>query len=218
MSSETLSYTKDGHETTLQVNVLRFVSDRLAPLICSTFLIALTLTPHLAKSASPDQPSRLVVVASDVHTWISTLPKTNVLRALDDKARCAAATSASNKAEQALAASSRYPVSKLCEVLLVQEMARYMPQSVILTTTNPGLCHSSLMREAVGLKGYLLAALKCVRQITAALTLAGRCSPARPSRAPAASSPRPQRRSPRTAAATGPRARRTRALLDRRAH
>ena len=107
----------------------------------------------------------MIITASDTHTYISALPKSGVLRALDSKERSAAAAQSSDPAEKSLSADNRYPVSKLCEVLLVQEIARHISPRVIICTTNPGLCHSSLTRGAEGARRYILTVLKCVVQI-----------------------------------------------------
>ena len=179
-------------------------------------MIALRLLPKLAESGSTSQPSRLVITASDTHSWIAALPKTGVLRALDSKERSNAAGKSADKGEQALAAMSRYPVSKLCEVLLVQEMARHIPSSVVVTTTNPGLCNSELSRNAEGAMGYVLYVMKCVLARPIDTHELGLCSRARQSRAVAASSRRRCSPSQRSPEATGRPARHTRALLGQR--
>ena len=60
----------------------------------------------------------------------------------------------------------RYPVSKLLEVFMVQALAERMStgahakEPVILNCINPGLCHSSLTRDAEGFQSIKFALYK----------------------------------------------------------
>lgn len=116
----------EGYERTITVNVI------------GTLLLGLLLLP-LLKATRQNVPSvhpRLSFVVSEVHAW-AELPERNaehILRALSDPS-----TAKMN---------DRYPVSKLLEVLLVQELAgRVRGSEVIINMINPGLCHSQLGRE-----------------------------------------------------------------------
>jgi hypothetical protein len=61
---------------------------------------------------------------------------------------------------------SRYPTSKLLEVFMVRALAERMnsgphaKEAVILNMVNPGLCHSSLAREATGFQGLMFTFMK----------------------------------------------------------
>lgn len=116
----------EGYERTITVNVI------------STLLLGLLLLPLLKKTRReyPSVHPRLTFVASEVHAW-PQLPERNadhILKALSDPATA--------KMKE------RYPVSKLLEVLLVQELAaRTRGSEVIVNMLNPGLCHSQLGRE-----------------------------------------------------------------------
>lgn len=127
----------EGYERTITVNVI------------STLLLALLLLPRLQatrRGFSSSHP-HLTFVVSEVHGWV-TMPEwqsDNILETLSEE----------SQADM----TARYPVSKLLEVLLVQEMAgRVRGSDVIVNMLNPGLCHSSLGREA----GFALGALKMV--------------------------------------------------------
>lgn len=116
----------EGYERTITVNVI------------STLLLGVLLLPVLRTTRQnyPSVHPRLAFVASEVHAW-AKLPERNAehtLKALSDPATA--------KMKE------RYPVSKLLEVLLVQELAgRVRGSEVIVNMLNPGLCHSQLGRE-----------------------------------------------------------------------
>lgn len=61
---------------------------------------------------------------------------------------------------------NRYPTTKLLEVFMVRALASRMDsgphadEPVILNCLNPGLCHSSLSREATGLRAVMFKILK----------------------------------------------------------
>lgn len=59
---------------------------------------------------------------------------------------------------------SRYPTSKLLEVLVCREIARLHPvadMKVTLNFANPGFCHSELMRENDNVATRLMKRLLC---------------------------------------------------------
>ena len=118
----------EGQERTVTVNVI------------STFLLALLLLPKLRETAKKNgTTSVLTIVSSEVHTF-TKLPEwkagPNIFETLAD--------------EKISDMKSRYPVSKLLEVLSVREMAPKMKKEngVVLNMMNPGLCHSELARNA----------------------------------------------------------------------
>jgi NAD(P)-dependent dehydrogenase (short-subunit alcohol dehydrogenase family) len=125
----------EGYERSITVNVI------------NTLLLGLLLLPTLkaTRQKLPSLHPRLSFVVSEVHGWADTTEFSgqgdHLLKALSDPA----------KAKM----SGRYPMSKLLEVLLVQELAsRVRGSEVIINMINPGLCHSQLGREA-GL-GFML--------------------------------------------------------------
>lgn len=128
----------EGYERTITVNVI------------NTLLLGLLILPRLKATGQefPTSQPRLSFVVSEVHAWVEftewkDTDKTMQLLSDPTKARMG----------------ERYPLSKLLEVLLVQELAgRTRGTDVIITMVNPGLCHSSLGREA----GWQLAAMKLV--------------------------------------------------------
>ncbi|MCJ1266666.1 hypothetical protein MMC22_006551 [Lobaria immixta] len=119
----------EDNESTITTNVV------------STFLLALLVLPKLRATATRfNVIPRLSIISSSVHEW-TDLPErrsTNIFKTLNDKETAEMAT--------------RYPVSKLLEVLYARELAVHMTKSdrpsVILNFVNPGLCHSDLAREA----------------------------------------------------------------------
>lgn len=126
----TLNYVKaEGLERSITVNVV------------NTLLMSLLVLPILKQTAKkvPASQPRLSFVVSEVHAWVS-LPEwkaDHILETLSDE----------SKAKM----NERYRLSKLLEVLVVQELAgRVRGSEVIINMINPGLCHSSLGREAGG--------------------------------------------------------------------
>lgn len=116
----------EGLERSITVNVV------------STLLLSLFVLPLLQETGKkvPGSQPRLSFVVSEVHAWVN-LPEwtaDNILQTLSDESKA-------NMHE-------RYPVSKLLEVLLVQELAgRVRGSEVIINMINPGLCHSALGRD-----------------------------------------------------------------------
>jgi NAD(P)-dependent dehydrogenase (short-subunit alcohol dehydrogenase family) len=118
----------EGFERTITVNVI------------NTLLLGLLILPTLKATRQKEHAShpRLSFVVSEVHAWadISEFPSEgdNILKAISDP----------SKANM----SGRYLMSKLLEVLLVQELAsRVRGSEVIINMINPGFCHSQLGRE-----------------------------------------------------------------------
>lgn len=118
----------EGFERTITVNVI------------NTLLLGLLILPTLkaTRQKEPARHPRLAFVVSEVHAWadISEFPSEgdHILKDISD----------SSKAKMP----GRYMMSKLLEVLLVQELAsRVRGSEVIINMVNPGLCHSQLGRE-----------------------------------------------------------------------
>lgn len=107
--------------------------------VTSTFLLAFLLLPTLKRSAQQHniQPN-LVIVSSEVHFFTSFPERTapSIFETLNspDEARMG----------------DRYNVSKLLEVFACREICAQHPQPypVTINFLNPGLCHSSLSRNA----------------------------------------------------------------------
>ncbi|KAH7927029.1 short-chain dehydrogenase [Leucogyrophana mollusca] len=120
--------TVDGWESTIQVNHL------------STALLSLLLLPHLSKSSSPTEPSRLVIVSSDVHYWATIRPEIQSsqtpLKMLGSKEY-----STPKNMKQ------RYYETKLLNVFFVRALTEHLSQrSVTAVAVNPGFCYSQLRR------------------------------------------------------------------------
>jgi len=117
----------ENYERTITVNVI------------STLLMGLLILPKLkaTKKEIPSSHPHLSFVVSEVHAWVQfdEWKEENTLQIISDPA----------KAKMG----ERYPLSKLLEVLVVQELAgRVRGSEVIINMVNPGLCHSQLGREA----------------------------------------------------------------------
>ena len=129
----------EGEERTITVNVI------------STILLGLLLLPKLRQTAKTHGgPSYLSIVTSEVHGW-TKFPEwkaDNIFESLSYE-----------QTADMTGETGRYPVSKLLQVLAVREMAPKLKNSgVILNMVDPGLCHSSLARDA----GWFLFFLKAV--------------------------------------------------------
>ncbi|KAJ5305869.1 hypothetical protein PENANT_c015G04509 [Penicillium antarcticum] len=119
--------TAEGYERSVTVNVI------------STLLLSLLLLPKLkaTRKLIPTRTPRLTFVVSEVHGWAS-FPEWKEDAPMKE-------VSDQTKAKMG----ERYPLSKLLEVLLVQELAgRVRGSEVIINMINPGLCHSQLGRDA----------------------------------------------------------------------
>ncbi|KAG9316765.1 hypothetical protein JVU11DRAFT_2827 [Chiua virens] len=133
--------TQDGWEPTLQVNYL------------STALLSILMLPHLVKTATPTEASRLVIVSSEAHFLARELTGANgwpsILGKLNDEEYCTPSVMR-----------DRYQLSKLLEVMFVRELASRLPDPtpVAVSAINPGFCHSRLTRslESNSLLGFVI--------------------------------------------------------------
>ncbi|KAF8331314.1 uncharacterized protein EI90DRAFT_2995943 [Cantharellus anzutake] len=130
VATPTYAKTQDGWEITLQVNYL------------STALLSILMLPHLIKTTTPTNASRLVIVSSEAHfmanklTGASSWP--SILGKLNDEEYCTASVMR-----------NRYNLSKLLELMFVRELASRLtnPTPVAVSAINPGFCHSRLTRS-----------------------------------------------------------------------
>ncbi|KAF7345429.1 hypothetical protein MVEN_01560900 [Mycena venus] len=136
LASDKYEATKDGWETSLQVNCL------------STPLLALLLLPTMIKTAQQHSTlPRIVVVSSEVHYWVDIEKKvcenTDILKTLGSSEYCTTKVMM-----------SRYMLTKLLNVFFVRALNARLPKStpLIVNTVNPGYCYSELRR---GLKGIM---------------------------------------------------------------
>ncbi|EGN95975.1 hypothetical protein SERLA73DRAFT_185437 [Serpula lacrymans var. lacrymans S7.3] len=123
--------TPDGWETSIQVNHL------------STALLSILLTPHLISAGgAASLPSRLAIVASDVHyvarfeKKVTEAPK--ILEKLSSEEYCTPSVMR-----------ARYNDSKLLNVFFARAFNSHLPQTTPLTVSavNPGFCYSQLRRD-----------------------------------------------------------------------
>lgn len=118
--------TQDDWEVMLQVNYL------------STALLSILLLPHLLRSATHDDPSRLVLVSSLGHYLAEPM--------LTDSQNWDHILGAISAKKFGV---SGYNLSKMLQVAFVRELGARLPSPtpLVITAVNPGLCHSSLQRE-----------------------------------------------------------------------
>ncbi|KAA1476834.1 short-chain dehydrogenase [Dentipellis sp. KUC8613] len=132
ISTQQYAVTEDGWESTLQVNDL------------SCTLLSMLLLPRMLESAktSTSHP-RMVIVASEVHFWVTVNDEEHASPRILEKA---------NNREycEASAMARRYFFSKLLNVMFVRELAARLPSDSPVTAdcVNPGLCSSELGRNA----------------------------------------------------------------------
>jgi len=128
----------EGNEATITTNVI------------STYLLALLVLPKLKETAAKyNKQTYLTIVSSEVH-FMTDIPY--VVNEKEDKSVLSILNQDKNMFD-------RYNVSKLLEVFASRQMvADHMqptspeqPYPVISNFINPGLCHSSLMREQITL-------------------------------------------------------------------
>ncbi|KAJ5607780.1 hypothetical protein N7537_004399 [Penicillium hordei] len=129
--------TAEGYERSVTVNVI------------NTLLLGLLLLPILkaTRQRNPSHTPRLTFVVSEVHAWVdfTEWKEDAPMKVVSDQ----------TKAKMG----ERYPLSKLLQVLLVQELAgRVRGSEVIINMLNPGLCHSQLGREG----GFKFAVIKMI--------------------------------------------------------
>ncbi|CAG7920339.1 unnamed protein product [Penicillium olsonii] len=118
--------TAEGYEQTITINVI------------NSLLLGLLLLPTLkaTRQTDPSRTPRLTFIVSEVHAWV------NFPEWIEDYPL--QVVSDPSKARM----NERYPLSKLLEVLLVQELAsRVRGSEVIINMVNPGLCHSQLTKN-----------------------------------------------------------------------
>jgi NAD(P)-dependent dehydrogenase (short-subunit alcohol dehydrogenase family) len=120
------SKSKMGHESNVQVNHL------------GTALLSLLLLPALEKTSDITQePSRMTIVSSEVHFWVSFNERTapNTIARMDEESSFGSGM-------------DRYNKTKLLNVLWTLQLAsKITNDKVILNTVNPGLCYSGLHRH-----------------------------------------------------------------------
>jgi len=131
--------TKDGWETSLQVNDL------------STSLLALLLLPVMVKTAEQHSTlPRLVVVSSGVHYWIEiekhVYENPDIIKTLGSSEYCT---------DKIMG--SRYLLTKLLNVFFVRALNARIPSStpLIVDAVDPGYCYSELRREFKGMRAFL---------------------------------------------------------------
>ncbi|KAF2837086.1 short-chain dehydrogenase/reductase-like protein [Patellaria atrata CBS 101060] len=119
----------EDQESTVTVNVI------------STFLMALLLLPKLrAVGKKYNIQPRLAIVSSEVHAW-------SEFKERDEPGQLFEEVLADPKKSNM---DDRYPLSKLLEVLFIQELVKQRAPSgypVIINFLNPGFCHSGLARD-----------------------------------------------------------------------
>ncbi|EPS29537.1 Short chain dehydrogenase atnD [Penicillium oxalicum] len=143
----------EGYERTVTVNVI------------NTLLMGLLILPRLKATGKefPTTQPRLSFVVSEVHAWVNFTEwkdSDTPMKVVSDP------TLAKMK--------ERYMLSKLLEVLLVQEVAsRTRASEVVITMVNPGLCHSALSREGNWQLTLLKAALARTTEVGSRTLVAG---------------------------------------------
>ncbi|KAL8280529.1 hypothetical protein RQP46_007177 [Phenoliferia psychrophenolica] len=145
IATDQWSVTKDGYESTLQVNDI------------GTGLLAVLLLPILKRTAAlPPPPGatplkvHLTLTGSEVHFW-STFTQhadPHPITALNDAAH--------------FDGKDRYNVSKLLNVFLARKLAAAAGDDVVVNVVNPGLCHSELTRSAKGLVAVFMTVFKAL--------------------------------------------------------
>ncbi|KAG0707119.1 short-chain dehydrogenase [Suillus ampliporus] len=130
VSTRKYAKTSDGYETTFQINYL------------STALLSILMLPHLIKTGTPENTSRLVIVSSEVHFLANKLEGADewpsIIENIDDETYCTASVMR-----------NRYHLSKLLEVMFIRELSSRLPTPtlVAVSAVNPGFRHSRLTRE-----------------------------------------------------------------------
>ncbi|KAJ7765100.1 hypothetical protein DFH07DRAFT_738005 [Mycena maculata] len=138
VSMQKYEATKDGWETSLQVNCL------------STPLVAFLLLPSMIRTAQEHATiPRLVVVASETHYWVTIsrkiYEKGNILATLGNAKYC------TTKAMR-----MHYPLTKLLNVFFVRALNSCLGASLLIVdAVNPGFCVSKLRRNISGPVAWL---------------------------------------------------------------
>ncbi|KAJ9113047.1 hypothetical protein QFC22_006143 [Naganishia vaughanmartiniae] len=114
-----------------------------------------TKTAHLPPMPhSPNFKPHLTIVSSAVHYWIhDVLP--GMKEGRKDTLQCF-------QEEELFKPSDRYNETKAVNIMNAFILADLLCPDIIVNAVHPGLCHSSLMRESVGLKGCLIGLLKLI--------------------------------------------------------
>jgi retinol dehydrogenase 12 len=124
-------WTFDGEdEQTIKVNVI------------STFLLAILLLPKLRETAERHATStHLEIVTSEMHHFAQIKAEDNLYETLAQEAK--------NRSGSHF---ERNPLSKLMEILFVQEFVKHANAQPIVTLVNPGFCHSNLVQTDSALR------------------------------------------------------------------
>ncbi|VDB91003.1 unnamed protein product [Peniophora sp. CBMAI 1063] len=141
--------TGDGFEETIQVN------DMSCALLCIGLLPLMLKTSEATPTAS--HRPRITVVTSQTHLYTHPTPEElsspNYLTKINSAEHC----------NRPGVMESRYPLSKLLNVLFVRELAARVPASkVVINCVNPGFCYSGLRRNAGFKMGTLMAIMDVV--------------------------------------------------------
>jgi NAD(P)-dependent dehydrogenase (short-subunit alcohol dehydrogenase family) len=138
-------------------NEVEKLESTIAVNVVGTFLMALELLPILRRKGKEHNVTpRLVVTTSEVHSRskMAERHEDSIFEAL--------------KENNPIYMANRYATSKLLEVFMVRSLAEHMKlgshadEPIILNCVNPGLCHSSLTREATGFRGLMFGIMKLV--------------------------------------------------------
>ncbi|KAL1799161.1 hypothetical protein ACET3X_003198 [Alternaria dauci] len=118
------SLSKTGHEQNVQVNHLG-----------TSLLSLLMLKPLKDTATKTGSPSRLTIVASEVHFWtpFDEREAPSILARLDEKG--------------SFRGMERYNTSKLLNILWMRELSSRVTGNVVINAVNPGLCASALHRS-----------------------------------------------------------------------
>lgn len=144
----------DRNEMAAQVNII------------STFLLCFLLLPQLQQTSQEHAvETHLEVVSSELYQIASKPEGAHLFERLNDP----------NK----FGAGSQYSTTKLIEVLVCRELAAKV-SSPIITTVNPGLCHSELGRSFQGtlyyVRGAFVSVMARTTEVGSRCLVAGACS------------------------------------------
>lgn len=135
LGTHNYSTTKDGWESSLQVNDL------------SMSLLALRLLPRITETAKKfDGTPRIVVVSSGVHYWSTLEDKViespNAFSLLSSKEFCTPEV-----------IGTHYTDTKLLNLFFVRALSHHLKdQSIIVNAVDPGFCYSELRREITNIR------------------------------------------------------------------
>ncbi|KAJ9094239.1 hypothetical protein QFC21_006065 [Naganishia friedmannii] len=133
-----------------------FPINNIANSLLSVLLITiLRKTAHLPPLPhSPNFKPHLSIVSSAVHYWIyGVLP--GMKEGRKDTLQCF-------QEEELFVPSARYNETKAVNIMNAFILADLLGSEVIVNAVHPGLCHSGLMRESVGINGCLIGLLKLI--------------------------------------------------------